>query len=564
MRQAAVVFLLFLLLPVLLFSWANCGMEWAEGWSITVSLGDVSAAVPTPLVLADGEGNLHILRLLRNAEDSLMELIHQVTEDFQTLSSPQVLTFPTEQPRALRGAMDRSGLFHLVWISAHESGGRGIFYGVLDPKNLSFSVIEKLSQSTTRLYSPTVFVDRLDRVHIAWIEPKDRDYKILYTRLGADSELGQPPATITTMAGIRFVQVVVAEETVWFAWTAHEGVSPGDEVVYAGAMMPGETSVLNPHWVGIRRESSVRPFCLIGPVNLSSPLLLMNGRDHPVLAQASYGVHLWDLDSQVGEPRRRALFSPTAIVMDPVGVVQADGTVFLAWVQADGAFLDIWVGHLPPGTEQVVVEGRLSPHDRDAHLLPYLLEDEQGGLHAFWFQVETSEGQKYRLMYRNTVHPEPIGFWRRIGVPEKSPLSALLFAGVYALGIAPWMFVIFNLHNIILAFLLAWGAQRFIFRRAFKRHPYFSIWLLFSLLFLLFTPINPGFVQNTFVRLTSIPLWFTGAVFLLSSGICLWIIKQGDWEEGDVIGLLGGALLWAASFGFLSGLPGAIQAVSRL
>jgi hypothetical protein len=559
--------LLGVILPGFLFALDGRGTDWAEGWSETFSLGDVSAAIPAPLATVDETGNLYILRLVRGVEGEV-KLILQMTPDYQTFSPPRTLAFPSEQPYALQGAMDSLGTFHLVWISAYEST-RAVFYGALDLKNLILSAPRKLSKETTRLYSPTVFVDIQDRVHLAWVEQTGSECEIFYARFSAGSEVPTAHPMVVPMSGIHFAQLVVDEEAVWIAWTAREGLTsatlPDEEVVYVGALTLGGETVLHPRWVGVRERSSFRPFCLIGSRGLRVPLLLMAGWDHPVRAQASYGVHLWELDSEKPEkPIRRALFVSGAFVGDPVGVVRSDGTVSLAWVQADGAFLDIWVGHLPPGTEQVVVEGRLSPHDRGGYLLPRLLEDDQGGLHAFWFQVETSEGQKYRLMYRNTVHPEPIGFWRRIGVPEKSPLSALLFAGVYALGIAPWMFVIFNLHNIILAFLFAWGAQRFIFRRAFKRHPYFSIWLLFSLLFLLFTPINPGFVQNTFASLTLTPLWFTAAAFLLASGICLWILKRSEWEQGDLIGLIGGTLLWTASFGFLSGLPGVIQAVSRL
>ncbi|MCK4356609.1 hypothetical protein KAW44_05975, partial [Candidatus Bipolaricaulota bacterium] len=314
------------------------------------------------------------------------------------------------------------------------------------------------------------------------------------------------------------------------------------------------------HLVGTLTERQPRPFCLTADPSSGEVYLAFVGKTE------EWGGRFKQILLAQYTPREdcvevRPVIRRTHYVGGPWIAVRSREEIHLVWEEGRKSF-DIWYGKLSSDQGEFT-SGCLSPCDGSSHFFPRIVEDPQGKLHVGWIMVEQKEGQEYTLLYRNTVYPAPLSFWKRIGLPEKGAAIGLVYALVYTVVMGAWLVPLLNLGSLAVVFGVVLMLRRFVICSLFRSFPTLSLLLPFAMLFCLLNPANPLFINPPLIRLVFSPLWFEGALFLMPTLLSLFTVRLFQIDLEETVGLIGVLLFWTVCFAVLSALPSVLVGVYR-
>ena len=508
-------------------------------------------------MLIDPEGGLHLLRIVEGRGGAAV-LLHQTTADFATFSSPLTIPCDWESPRQLRGAIDAQGRVHLVWID-RAGDASGVFYSVCDPITQRCSPSVLISSPALRIASPQLAVIKDGRTLIAWAEGTGRTDGVYLAVLRQGSTEGEAILLGEQAIGINRIQFVVVQGRIWLASTS-TGRLPEEELLALQSFSLEGVSLSASHLVGTLTERQPRPFCLTADPSSGEVYLAFVGKTE------EWGGRFKQILLAQYTPREdcvevRPVIRRTHYVGGPWIAVRSREEIHLVWEEGRKSF-DIWYGKLSSDQGEFT-SGCLSPCDGSSHFFPRIVEDPQGKLHVGWIMVEQKEGQEYTLLYRNTVYPAPLSFWKRIGLPEKGAAIGLVYALVYTVVMGAWLVPLLNLGSLAVVFGVVLMLRRFVICSLFRSFPTLSLLLPFAMLFCLLNPANPLFINPPLIRLVFSPLWFEGALFLMPTLLSLFTVRLFQIDLEETVGLIGVLLFWTVCFAVLSALPSVLVGVYR-
>ncbi len=533
------------------------GNEWALGWSKMIAVGGVSPRSRDPVMLMGPEGILHLLRVAER-EGEAAHLLHQTSADFATFSSPVTIPCDWESPRQLQGAIDAQGQVHLVWID-RAGDASGVFHSVWDLQSQRCSSPVLISSPATRIASPQLTVVEDGRALIAWVEGVGRTDSVYLAVLRQGSLEREAILLGEQTIGIKRIQFVVVQDRIWLASTSSGRLPEEEHLAFQSFSLEGVP--LSPyHPVGTLAGNQPRAFCLTADPSSSEVYLAFVGKTEEwggrfnqiLLAQYSLS------EDQV---EVRPLIQRTHYVGSPWIILDSRKEIHVVWEEGLRSF-DIWYGRLS-SLQGELTSGCLSPCDGSSHFFPRIQEDPRGELHIVWIMVEQEEGQEYTLLYRNTVYPVPLSFWKRIGLPEKGAVAGLLYGLVFSMVMASWLVPLLNLGSLAAVLGIVLALRRFVIPSLFRSFPTLSLLLPFAMLFCLFSPANPLFINPPLIRLVSSPLWFEGALFLGSTVLALFTVKLFRIDLSEGVALVGVLVFWTACFAALATLPAVLLGVYK-
>lgn len=313
-----------------------------------------------------------------------------------------------------------------------------------------------------------------------------------------------------------------------------------------------------PHVLGQLAGQQARPFCLAKDVSGEVIAVAFvgttdqwHGRHHQILL-ATHRV-----SSETTEIR--PVVESSEFIGSPWISVHSAGQYDLVWEQGVRSF-DVWYGRISAGNRE---GGCLSARDGSSHFFPKVIPDRNGNLHVAWLALEADEGQSYTLCYRNTTHPSALGFWRRIGIPEKGAVAALFYSLVYTFVMAAWLVPLLNLGTLAVVIGVVLLLRRLFLGTVIARNRYLGLLLPFSMMFAVLSPANPMFIDPPFVHLLFSPVWFAAALFVVPTALAFVLVGVLDLGVEEPVPLIGVMIFWTICFATLSALPASLLGVYR-
>lgn len=393
------------------------------------------------------------------------------------------------------------------------------------------------------------------RTFIGWVEEIGRDNGVYLTTVYGGIAEEQPILLGEPAPGIRLMQFVVAQDRVWLAWT-FAGRLPNVENLALQAFAFDGTPLGAPHVLGKLSGQQARPFCLASDAFGEAICVAFVGTTAEW--QGRYNQIL--LARHLASSERAETWlavKTTEYIGSPWIAVRSAEEVDLVWEQGVRSF-DVWYGRI---SGRKVVGGCLSARDGSSHFFPKMILDREGNLHVAWLALEAGEGQDYSLRYCNTVHPAPLGFWRRIGIPERGAVTALFYSLVYTFAMATWLVPLLNLGTLAVVIAVVLLLKRYFLGTVLAHSRYLGLLLPFSMTFAGLTPANPIFIDPPFVQLVFSPAWFGAALFAVPTLLTFVLVSLLDLDVEEPIPLIGALLFWTICFATLSALPTSLLGV---
>jgi len=540
------------LLVALLAGGTAWGGDWALGWSETLSIGGVSLRSRDPILLVGPDEGVHLLRIMERAGEP-PRLVHEVSHDHSSFSIPATITCAWRSPRRLQAAIDAQKRIHLVWIDRVEELP-AIYYAAYDPGTTECSFPLRVSSYASRIASPQIAVAGDGKTLIGWVEEIGQDNGVFLATVTGGTA-GQPILLGEPAPGIRLMQFVVARDRVWLAW-ASAGRLPNVESLALQEFAFDGTPIGASHVLGELSGQQARPFCLASDVFGEAICVAFVG----TTAQWQ-GRHNQILVTRRLAASERAETWPTAKSTEYIGspwiAVRSAEEVDLMWEQGVRSF-DVWYGAI---SGRKMEGGCLSARDGSSHFFPKVILDRERNLHAAWLALEAGEGQDYSLRYCNTVYPTPLGFWRRIGIPERGAVAAVFYSLVYTFALATWLVPLLNLGTLAVVIAVVLLLKRYFLGTILAHSRYLGLLLPFSMTFASLTPANPIFIDPPFVQLVFSPAWFGAALFAVPTLLTFVLVRLLDLDVEEPMSLIGAMLFWTICLATLSALPTSLLGV---
>ncbi len=532
--------------------------RYARGWSRIKKIGKVSPASGGVRPLFSEVSEHIIFPHFARSEDPRLAV-------YRTDLKGKVLNlkeFPKKlgSPRELTSAMGPRGNLHLAFIDSRERESAVYYARVGTEDELKLSSFSRISEFSQRIRSPHISIGEDGKIFIVWSAPAGSQYKVnVAVKDGKGKKVYEgvtPPRN-----SLDDPSVLPIEEGIFLSWV-QEGSHPKTEQVKFARLvelpgsLEGEVSVAG---TDIGEELKRRPQ-LIDNTEKGRIYLICRGNPEVekfdssslLLAKFNYRPELLEV-LQLVKPKGGALSQPD-------GCFLPTGGLSLCWVRASkGASPEIWYAKFDLDGNMRSRSVYLSKSEGEINRAPICRKNYGDNVFAFWTVLDTEEERNRFLMYRNTMNPVPVSFWRKIGVSVENPYMDIFYSLIFSAGAVPFGFMIPNIFPIIGSWAVSLMVGRYFLVKSGKLFGHLFFLLPSSILFCLFHPANPLFIETDLVELAFISPIYQYLGFAVAISVTIFLAYRYDWTVKEPLGFLLGTLTWSYLFGFLMAFPGTLS-----
>lgn len=414
----------------------------AEEWSGERSISNADKYAGSPAVGIDGEDNVYVLWEEGRGVLDEQRILHLMKmsprgEVLFNYTLWGAITLDSSWPDI---AVEKDGTAHIVWQDSNP-GNRNIFYMALDPDGEKmFKDPVAIVQGSLGMYTPSIAVDSLGHVHIAWLDfrPHDiiPDYEIYYTELdpslaegrGGDVEDADIRLIDDTMisSGLMIFDIfnfyefltgfqvleyppfpnvaVNSRDEVHVIWT--DGRDGNPEIYYSvldpslasrdgGSSNLSALSIVNNSRLTWGPSLSLQPMIAIGPDDAVHIAFTDNLTDsfevyYATIDHGAPGINesLEQISTSNGEPSG---LSPIA--------VDREGNIYISWRDMCCDHFEVFLSKLSPARDRIWDNQRISHCDSTAGNPPIVIDSNLNPI-IFWQDNRTST---YQIYYNRTV-----------------------------------------------------------------------------------------------------------------------------------------------------------------
>ena len=403
-------------------------------------------------------------------------------------------------------------------------------------------VWETVVAANRRVNYPYLVQDESDALHLLWQEQVDGRFRILYSPIGPEGELGGEQVLLESQSLIQEPVAVFVDDQLHILWVDarlggydifHGSVEDGTLQGVQAVSSPGGTAVrpaiaaydgtLQAAWI---ESGTVETTVFHSELDLEwstpSPVGPASTRDGETVSFLHTGSSLELVWTSVIEGGQSSVMSvtyressglsePRRLAWGSRARVHAGAPPVVVWQRASADGHQVYVGRWHE--QQLDRVQRLSVHPTSA-LRPEVLVDHEGHVHVYW--LEAHQELRHRIVTINTKEPRPVSPLRSMGIDDEAPVFHIGFVLLGATMMS-LTYLAMNAAVLVLAFVFLTLLAKI---ETYRSLPISYLTALVGVLILLLmeTPLafgQPQFAGSVHWALSGLLAWLGTSVFLL-------------------------------------------------
>lgn len=363
------------------------------GWEDDIRITSDSSFSGFPKLALDSQGNIH--STWQENRDGNAEIYYKklnntgssLTSDIRLTSDQFISFYPSI-------SKDQSGNIHIVWLDDRD-GNSEIYYTKLDNNGNTVVDDTRLTTDSSDSALPAIAADSSGNLHVVWVDGRDGNAEIYYKKLDSSGAPLTQDIRLTTDPAISWQPTIAVDSNnlVHAAWV--DDRDGNSEIYYTKLDNNGNTVVDDTRLTTDASDSSYPSLARDFLNNLH--LVWLDDRD------GNPEIYYKKLDNN-GNPlvADTRLTTDLAVSWFPAVSTDPSGGVHIAWVDNRDNNLEIYYTKLNNNGVTVVDDTRLTT-DPEESTLPAASSDIYSVIHLLWKDLRDANEEVY---YKRSLRPE--------------------------------------------------------------------------------------------------------------------------------------------------------------